>query len=92
MTISNFTRPECETQVKGFAGAIYKKFKTSDEATQFIAQKRTNATLSTITGPTAATLVSQWKTIFSKPSPNARMIFHKLFSAYTNIHQATNRR
>lgn len=42
-------RPECEVQVKGFAGAIYKKFKTQSEANQFIEQKRTNATLSTVT-------------------------------------------
>lgn len=42
-------RTECEAQVKGFTGAIFKKFKTSSEADQFIAQKRTNATLTTIT-------------------------------------------
>lgn len=41
-------RPECEAQVKGFAGAAYKKFPTQDEANHFIAQKRSNATLSAV--------------------------------------------
>lgn len=40
-------RTECEAQVEGFAGAIFKKFKTTDEATDFIKQKQPkNATVS----------------------------------------------
>lgn len=31
-----FWRAECEAQVKGFAGSIYKKFKTTSEAESFI--------------------------------------------------------
>lgn len=35
-----FRRTECEAQVKGFAGAIFKKFKSTDEANDFVIQKR----------------------------------------------------
>lgn len=41
-------RPECEAQVKGFTGAIFKKFKTQGEANEFIEQKRSTTTLSSI--------------------------------------------
>lgn len=50
-----YDRPQCEAQVKGFAGAIFKKFKTTDEAKDFIKQKRPNAALS---NPLASTVVS----------------------------------
>ena len=30
------TWPECERQIKGFSGAVYKSFKTHSEADQFI--------------------------------------------------------
>lgn len=33
------TWTECETQVKGFSGAVYKKFKTETEAQQFMREK-----------------------------------------------------
>lgn len=35
-----FFRSDCEQQIKGYSGAIYKKFKTQNEAEQFIEQKR----------------------------------------------------
>lgn len=57
MKLFHSIRPECEAQVKGYTGAIYKKFKTQNEANQFIAQKRTNATLSTVTTNTTASIV-----------------------------------
>lgn len=43
--ITDANRPDCEAQVKGFTGAIYKKFKTQAEANEFIEQKRSNSTL-----------------------------------------------
>lgn len=33
------TWPECQNQVKGFSGAVYKKFKTKIEADNFISEK-----------------------------------------------------
>lgn len=39
-----FRRSECEAQVKGFTGAIFKKFKSTDEANQFIEEKGITAT------------------------------------------------
>lgn len=59
-------RPECEAQVKGYTGSIYKKFKTQDEANQFIAQKRTNSTLSTVTANTTASIVGLFSIQFCK--------------------------
>lgn len=58
MCYFGLNRPECEAQVKGFTGAIYKKFKTNDEADQFIAQKRTNATLSTVVNAASGSVSS----------------------------------
>lgn len=46
--------------MKGFTGAIFKKFKTSSEADQFIAQKRTNATLTTITNAATGSVSLFW--------------------------------
>lgn len=37
-------RPQCESQVKGFNGAVYKKFKTNDEAEEFV-RDRGNSSL-----------------------------------------------
>lgn len=37
-----YCRTECEEQIKGFSGAVFKKFKTQNEATQFIQEKRLN--------------------------------------------------
>lgn len=37
------TWAECENQVKGFSGAVFKKFKTNDEALSFIRTKSTKA-------------------------------------------------
>lgn len=56
------TWAECESQVKGFSGAIFKKFKTNDEAQNFInlksgsasASKRNFATLGTTSSENAA--------------------------------------
>lgn len=38
-------RPECEAQVKGFAGPVFKKFKTSDEAEEFVRNRGNSALL-----------------------------------------------
>lgn len=41
----NYCRNECEEQIKGFSGAVYKKFKTQNEAERFIQAKQLNSTL-----------------------------------------------
>lgn len=37
---------ECEKQVRGFKGAVYKKFSTRNEAEDFIREKNSKATTS----------------------------------------------
>lgn len=51
-------RTECEAQVKGFAGSIYKKFNTTDEANDFIKQKQPKSTVSVRTDSFASGTVS----------------------------------
>lgn len=80
-------RPECEAQVKGYTGAIYKKFKTQNEANQFIAQKRTNATLSTVTTNTTASIVGLFLTKFCKIKKND---FLKLLLRTNNQEHSTS--
>lgn len=63
----SLNRPECENQVKGHTGAVFKKFKTEDEANQFIQQKRQTATLSAV-GQTATSSVRF--TLFSWDFPS----------------------
>ncbi|EAU92310.2 hypothetical protein CC1G_00529 [Coprinopsis cinerea okayama7 len=45
------TWTECENQVKGFAGAQYKKFNTHDEATSFVAGEAVSAPAATSSKP-----------------------------------------
>lgn len=84
-------RPECEAQVKGYTGSIYKKFKTQDEANQFIAQKRTDATLSTVTTNTTASIVGLFSIQFCKIKKKNDFLNFSLESTTKNIQQASNR-
>lgn len=38
-------RPECEAQVKGFTAPVFKKFKTTDEAEEFVLNRGNSALL-----------------------------------------------
>lgn len=40
-------RPECESQVKGFANAAFKKFNTEQEAKEFITANKNGSSTST---------------------------------------------